>query len=44
VLEVSVLIAILVYALLGWALERSVGVVFYRNVTVSRRTGRYRPY
>jgi uncharacterized protein YggT (Ycf19 family) len=44
VLEVSVLIAILVYALLGWALERFVGVVFYRNVTVSRRSGRYRPY
>jgi len=44
VLEVSVLIAILVYALLGWALERFVAVVFYRNVTVSRRSGRYRPY
>ena len=43
VLEVSVLIAILVYALLGWALERFVGIVFYRNVTVSRRSGRYRP-
>jgi len=43
VLEVSVLIAILVYALLGWALERFVAVVFYRNVTVSRRSGRYRP-
>ncbi len=43
VLETSVLIAILVYALLGWALERFVTVVFYRNVTVSRRSGRYRP-
>lgn len=43
VLEVSVLVAILVYALLGWALERFVAVVFYRNVTVSRRSGRYRP-
>jgi uncharacterized protein YggT (Ycf19 family) len=43
VLETSVLIAILVYALLGWALERFVAVVFYRNVTVSRRSGRYRP-
>jgi uncharacterized protein YggT (Ycf19 family) len=43
VLEMSVVIAILVYALLGWALERFVGVVFYRNVTVSRRSGRYRP-
>jgi len=43
VLETSVLIAILVYALLGWALERFVSVVFYRNVTVSRRSGRYRP-
>ena len=43
VLETSVLIAILVYALLGWALERFVAVVFYRNVTISRRSGRYRP-
>jgi uncharacterized protein YggT (Ycf19 family) len=43
VLETSVLIAILVYALLGWALERFVTVVFYRNVTVSRRSGRFRP-
>jgi uncharacterized protein YggT (Ycf19 family) len=43
VLETSVVIAILVYALLGWALERLVTVVFYRNVTVSRRSGRYRP-
>jgi len=43
VLETSVLIAILVYALLGWALERFVALVFYRNVTISRRSGRYRP-
>jgi hypothetical protein len=37
------MIAILVYALLGWALERLVALMFYRNVTVSRRSGRYRP-
>jgi uncharacterized protein YggT (Ycf19 family) len=43
VFETSVLIAILVYALLGWALERLVALMFYRNVTVSRRSGRYRP-
>ncbi len=43
VLEMSVVIAILVYALLGLALERLVGVVFYRSVTVSRRSGRFRP-
>ena len=43
VFETSVVIAILVYALLGWALERLVAVMFFRNVTVSRRSGRYRP-
>jgi len=43
VLELSVVIAILVYALLGLALERFVGVVFYRSVTISRRSGRFRP-
>jgi uncharacterized protein YggT (Ycf19 family) len=43
VFETSVVIAILVYALLGWALERLVALMFYRNVTVSRRSGRYRP-
>ncbi len=42
-LEVSVVIAILVYALLGWALTRLVTVAFYRNVTVAQRSGRLRP-
>ena len=39
-LEMSVVIAILVYALIGWALARFVAIVFYRNVTVARRSGR----
>jgi uncharacterized protein YggT (Ycf19 family) len=43
IFETSVVIAILVYALLGWGLERLVTVIFYRNVTVSRRSSRYRP-
>jgi uncharacterized protein YggT (Ycf19 family) len=43
IFETSVVIAILVYALLGWALERLVAVMFYRNVTVARRSRRYRP-
>lgn len=39
-LEMSVVIAILVYALIGWAIGRLVAVIFYRNVTVAHRTGR----
>ena len=39
-LEMSVVIAILVYALIAWAIGRFVAIVFYRNVTVARRTGR----
>ena len=39
-LEMSVVIAILVYALIAWAVGRFVAIVFYRNVTVARRTGR----
>lgn len=42
-LEMSVVLAILVYALLGWALGRLVVVIFYRNVTVARRSGGLRP-
>ena len=42
-LEMSVLLAILVYALLGWALGRLLVIVFYRNVTVARRSGGLRP-
>jgi uncharacterized protein YggT (Ycf19 family) len=39
-LEMSVVVAILVYALIGWAVARFVAIVFYKNVTVARRTGR----
>ena len=38
-LEMSVVVAILVYALLAWAIARFVEIVFYRNVTVSKRSG-----
>ncbi len=40
VLETSVIIAIIVYALIAWALVRLVAIVFFRNVTVSRRSSR----
>jgi YggT family protein len=40
VLEMSTVIAIIVYALIGWALVRIVAIVFFRNVTVSRRSSR----
>ena len=42
-LEMSVALAILVYALLGWALGRLVVIIFYRNVTVARRSAGLRP-
>jgi uncharacterized protein YggT (Ycf19 family) len=42
-LELSVVLAILVYALLGWAIARFVAIVFYRNVTVRRSRGGLRP-
>jgi len=42
-LEMSVVIAILVYALAGWAVARLVTIIFYRNVTVARRSGGLRP-
>ena len=48
VLETSVLIAILVYALIGWVLARIIAITFFRNVTVARRSSREiggpRPY
>ena len=40
VLETSVLVAIIVYALIGWVLARLVAIVFFRNVTVARRSSR----
>ena len=40
VLELSVVVAILVYALVGWALARFVAIVFDKNVTVSQRSRR----
>lgn len=43
VLEMSVVLAILVYALLGWAIARLVAIIFYRNVTVARRSSGLRP-
>ena len=40
VLETSVLIAIIVYALIGWVIARLIVIMFFRNVTVSRRSSR----
>jgi uncharacterized protein YggT (Ycf19 family) len=40
VLEMSTVIAIIVYALIGWGLVRLVAIVLSRNVTVSRRSSR----
>jgi uncharacterized protein YggT (Ycf19 family) len=40
VLETSVVIAIIVYALIGWVLARLIVIMFFRNVTVSRRSSR----
>jgi uncharacterized protein YggT (Ycf19 family) len=37
-LEMSVVLAILVYALVGWAVARLLTIIFYRNVTVARRS------
>lgn len=42
-LEMSVVVAVLVYALIGWALGRLFAIVLYRNVTVARRSGGLRP-
>ena len=37
-LEMSTVIAIIVYALIGWALVRLVSIMFSRNVTVTQRS------
>jgi len=37
VLEMSVIVAILVYALIGWGLARLMAIIFFRDVTVARR-------
>lgn len=42
-LEMSAVLAILVYALLGWAIGRFVAIIFYRNITVARRSRGLRP-
>ena len=38
-LEMSVVVAILVYALLAWVVARLIAIIFFRNVTVARRSG-----
>ena len=43
VLEMSVVVAILVYALIGWVMARLIAIIFFRNVTVSQRSDRLRP-
>jgi uncharacterized protein YggT (Ycf19 family) len=42
-LEMSVVVAILVYALIGWALARLFAILFFRDVTVSSRSSRLGP-
>ena len=42
-LEMSVVLAILVYALAAFAIARLVAILFYRNITVSRRSSGLRP-
>ncbi len=42
-LEMSLVVAVLVYALIGWAVARLFAIVFYRNITVARRSGGMRP-
>ena len=43
VLEMSVVVAILVYALIGWVMARLIAIIFFRNVTVAQRSDRLRP-
>lgn len=43
ILELSLVVAILFYALVGWALARFVAIIFYRNVTVAKRSRGLRP-
>ena len=40
VLETSVVIAIIVYALIGWVVARLIVIMFFRNVTVSHHSSR----
>jgi len=40
VLEMSTVVALIVYALIGWGLVRLVAIMLFRNVTVSRRSSR----
>jgi hypothetical protein len=40
VMETSVVIAIIVYALIAYVLARLIVIIFFRNVTVSRRSSR----
>lgn len=43
VLEMSVVVAILVFALLAWLLARLVEIIFHRSFTVARRSSSLRP-
>ena len=43
VLEMSAVVAIIVYALIGWGLARLVGIMLSRSVTVSHRSQSRRP-
>jgi len=36
-LEMSVVVAILVYALIAWVLARLMAIIFFRDITVARR-------
>ena len=36
-LEMSVVVAILVYALISWVLARLMAIIFFRDVTIARR-------
>jgi uncharacterized protein YggT (Ycf19 family) len=36
-LEMSVIVAILVYALIAWVLARLMAIIFFRNITYARR-------
>jgi uncharacterized protein YggT (Ycf19 family) len=40
VLEVSVLVAIIVYALVAWVVARLIVILFFRDVTISQRSSR----
>lgn len=42
-LEISVVVAVLVYMLLAWAVARLVTIIFYRDVTVASRSRGLRP-